>query len=158
MKIQEKFDLTGKAAIVTGGVGLLGTEFCRTLAEAGAAVAVADLNAEKSAVVAGDLAKAGYKALGVGVDITNPDSVNAMVSQVVAAFGRIDEMAQVEKAQTLAMGWCLDCHRQPEKFLRPRDQVTSMTYKPKGDQLALGRQLKEQYHVETRTSCTTCHR
>ena len=67
-------------------------------------------------------------------------------------------MAQVEKAQPSTMGWCLDCHRQPEKFLRPRDQVTSMTYKPKGDQLALGRQLKDEYHVDTRTSCTTCHR
>jgi len=76
----------------------------------------------------------------------------------VTCHGRIDEMAQVEKAQPLTMGWCLDCHRQPEKYLRPRDQVTSMTYKPKGDQVALGRELKEQYHVDTRTSCTTCHR
>ena len=45
MTIQEKFDLTGRVAVVTGGVGLLGAEFCRTLAEAGAAVAVVDLNA-----------------------------------------------------------------------------------------------------------------
>ena len=48
-------------------------------------------------------------------------------------------------------------HRAPEKFLRPRDQVTNMTWKPK-DQLEIGRALKEQYHVQTRTSCTTCHR
>src|SRR2546421_218865 len=76
----------------------------------------------------------------------------------VTCHGRVDEMAQVEKARSLAMGWCLECHRHPERFLRPRDQITSMTYKPKEDQLAIGKQLKEQYHVETRTSCTTCHR
>jgi hypothetical protein len=64
----------------------------------------------------------------------------------------------VEKAQPLTMGWCLDCHREPERFLRPRDQVTSMTYKPKGDQLEIGRRLRDEYHVQTRTSCTTCHR
>ncbi len=76
----------------------------------------------------------------------------------VTCHGRIDEMEAVQKAQTLSMGFCLECHRAPERFLRPRDQVTSMTYKPKGDQLSAGRALKEQYHVATRTSCTTCHR
>ena len=50
MTIQQKFDLTGRVAIVTGGVGLLGAEFCRTLAEAGAAVVVVDLNAPTSKV------------------------------------------------------------------------------------------------------------
>jgi NAD(P)-dependent dehydrogenase (short-subunit alcohol dehydrogenase family) len=89
-KIQEKFDLTGRVAIVTGGIGLLGTEFCRTLAEAGAAVAVVDLNAEKCAAVAADLAGAGYKALGLATDITSPESVSAMVEKVIAEFGRID--------------------------------------------------------------------
>jgi NAD(P)-dependent dehydrogenase (short-subunit alcohol dehydrogenase family) len=89
-KIQEKFDLTGRVAVVTGGVGLLGSEFCRTLAEAGAAVAVVDLNGEKCATVAADLAKAGYKALGVATDITRLDSVNAMVAKVVSTFGRLD--------------------------------------------------------------------
>jgi len=90
MKIQEKFDLTGRVAIVTGGVGLLGTEFCRTLAEAGAAVAVVDLNEEKCAVTAAKLSQTGYKALGVATDITNPASVNAMLEKVVASFGRLD--------------------------------------------------------------------
>ena len=90
MKIQEKFDLTGRVAVVTGGVGLLGSEFCRTLAEAGAAVAVVDLNAAQCASIAGGLTKAGYQALGVVTDITNPESVNAMVSQVAATFGRLD--------------------------------------------------------------------
>ena len=90
MTIQEKFDLSGRVAIVTGGVGLLGSEFCKTLAEAGAAVAVVDLNASASQAVADTLTKSGYKAQAFAVDITKPDSVHAMVADVLSAFGRID--------------------------------------------------------------------
>jgi len=90
MSIQQKFDLNGRVAIVTGGVGLLGAEFCRTLAEAGAAVAVVDLNASASQETADTLTKSGYKALAVSADITKPDSVNAMVEKVTSEFGRID--------------------------------------------------------------------
>ena len=90
MNIQEKFDLAGHVAVVTGGVGLLGTEFCKTLAEAGASVAVVDLNASASQGTADTLTKNGYKALAVPTDITQPDSVNAMVEKVLADFGRLD--------------------------------------------------------------------
>src|SRR5829696_4550606 len=90
MKIQEKFDLTGRVAVVTGGVGLLGAEFCRTLAEAGASVAVVDLNASASQAAAEALTNSGYNALAVSADITQPDSVNAAVENVLSAFGRID--------------------------------------------------------------------
>jgi len=90
VKIQEKFDLTGRVAVVTGGVGLLGAEFCRTLAEAGAAVAVVDLNGEATLKVAQALTESGYRALGVQTDITSPASVNDMVEKVVASFGRLD--------------------------------------------------------------------
>lgn len=90
MTIQQKFDLTGRAAIVTGGVGLLGTEFCRTLAEAGASVAVLDLNASSSQATADSLTKSGYNTFGVSADITQPDSVNAAVDKVLSSFGRLD--------------------------------------------------------------------
>jgi 2-deoxy-D-gluconate 3-dehydrogenase len=90
MTIQEKFDLTGRVAIVTGGVGLLGSEFCKTLAEAGATIAVVDLNASASQAVADTLTKSGYKAQAFATDITKPDSVNAMVENVLSVFGRID--------------------------------------------------------------------
>jgi len=90
MTIQEKFDLTGRVAVVTGGVGLLGAEFCRTLAEAGAAVAVVDLNGPASHAVAESLTKSGYQALALPTDITQPDSVNAAVEKVLATFGRLD--------------------------------------------------------------------
>ena len=90
MTIQEKFDLTGRAAVVTGGAGLLGAEFCRTLAEAGAAVAVVDLNAGGTQEVAAELAGSGYRALPLAVDITKPESVAGMVAAVLAEFGRLD--------------------------------------------------------------------
>lgn len=90
MKIQEKFDLTGRVAVVTGGVGLLGAEFCRTLAEAGAAVAVVDLNASASQAVTDSLTNSGYKALALPTDITQPDLVNAAVEKVLSVFGRLD--------------------------------------------------------------------
>jgi NAD(P)-dependent dehydrogenase (short-subunit alcohol dehydrogenase family) len=90
MKIQEKFDLTGRVAVVTGGVGLLGAEFCRTLAEAGAAVVVVDINASASQAVAESLTKGGGQALAISTDITQPDSVNALVEKTLSAFGRLD--------------------------------------------------------------------
>jgi NAD(P)-dependent dehydrogenase (short-subunit alcohol dehydrogenase family) len=90
MKIQEKFDLTNRVAVVTGGVGLLGAEFCKTLAEAGAAVAVVDLNGGAAVKVADALTKDGYHAKGLAVDITRPDSVKQMVASVLADFGRLD--------------------------------------------------------------------
>lgn len=90
LKIQEKFDLTGRVAVVTGGVGLLGAEFCRTLAEAGAAVAVVDLNASASQGTADTLTKTGYQAVAITADITRPDSVNEMIEKTVSTFGRLD--------------------------------------------------------------------
>ncbi len=88
--IQDKFNLTGKAAIVTGGVGLLGSEFCRTLAEAGAQVLIADIDAAKALQFAQELGKAGHVADGVSVDITQPDSVRYMVARAIENFGRLD--------------------------------------------------------------------
>jgi hypothetical protein len=58
----------------------------------------------------------------------------------------------------MQMQWCLDCHRQPEKYLRPRKFIFSMDYQPPSDQLELGRKLKEEYDVHTRVQCSACHR
>ncbi len=90
MTIFDKFSLKDKVAVVTGGVGLLGAEFCKTLAEAGASVAVVDLNAEAAAKVADGLTQSGFSAKGIPTDITQPNSVNAMVDSVLSAFGRLD--------------------------------------------------------------------
>ena len=90
MTILDKFSLKDRVAVVTGGVGLLGAEFCKTLAEAGAAIAVVDLNGESAEKVADGLNQMGYKAMGIATDITKPESVNAMVSAVLSKFGRLD--------------------------------------------------------------------
>ena len=73
--------------------------------------------------------------------------------------GRIDQMEVVVQAQPLSMGWCLDCHRNPEKFLRPVDEVTTMGYLPAGgDQLAAGLELKQAGGINPTTNCQGCHR
>jgi hypothetical protein len=76
----------------------------------------------------------------------------------VTCHGRIDQMAAVEKAQPLTMSWCLDCHRNPEKNIRPVEEVTNMAWRPEGDPAEAGKQYAELNQVHTRTSCTTCHR
>jgi NAD(P)-dependent dehydrogenase (short-subunit alcohol dehydrogenase family) len=90
MKVQDKFDLKNRVAIVTGGAGLLGAEFCKTLAEAGATVAVVDLNVEAAGKVADALAKDGYRSKGFGVDITRPDPIKRLVTSVLSDFERLD--------------------------------------------------------------------
>ncbi len=73
--------------------------------------------------------------------------------------GRIDQMAAVHADSTLHMKWCLDCHRRPELFLRPLDQITNMDWElPPGEQLILGRELKAKLSIVPPTSCTGCHR
>lgn len=78
-----------------------------------------------------------------------------------SCHGRVDQMPLMWKANTLEMSWCLDCHRNPQRALRPLDQITTMGYVPDGDQETIGRQLMQVYHTpDTRilTSCSTCHR
>jgi hypothetical protein len=76
----------------------------------------------------------------------------------VSCHGRIDTMEQVYQVNTLSMGWCLDCHRNPLPNLRPADKITQMTWQPGSDQAELGKQLSEQYHTHPSTDCSTCHR
>lgn len=84
------FDLSHRVAIVTGGAGLLGDEFCQTLAEAGAAVVVADLNLAAAKGLAQRLEHNNHQALAVQTDITDPISVQNMVTTTLQAFGRLD--------------------------------------------------------------------
>jgi len=75
--------------------------------------------------------------------------------------GRVDRMPLMAQQASLRMQWCLDCHRNPEKFVRPRAAVTTMGYEPAGDQEVIGRQLVKDYKIldaHTLTSCSTCHR
>jgi hypothetical protein len=72
--------------------------------------------------------------------------------------GRVDLMPLMYQVQTLQMSWCLDCHRHPEWYVRPREAVFRMDYRPPADQLALGRKLVAEYGIQSLTSCSTCHR
>lgn len=73
--------------------------------------------------------------------------------------GRVDKMEIVYQAEPLSMGWCLECHREPERFIRPLHEITNMTYSlPEEEQLRLGRELVQEYNIRPPTDCSTCHR
>ena len=68
------------------------------------------------------------------------------------------------QASTLQMEWCLDCHRNPERFLRPKERIFDMEWGPENrsaEEIAKGKELLGQYHIQkpdVLTSCSTCHR
>jgi hypothetical protein len=76
----------------------------------------------------------------------------------VSCHGRVDQMVEVYQQEPLSMGWCLDCHRAPEKNLRPPDQVTNMSWSAPGDPVEYGTKLAEQNNIDPPTDCSTCHR
>jgi Cytochrome c7 and related cytochrome c len=98
-----------------------------------------------------------------------------------SCHGRIDEMPAVYQAASLQMEWCLACHREPERFLRPKEQIYNMAWNIEADERdgvkaapdnqlgenrsearrRLGQELVRKYRVRnpwTITSCSTCHR
>jgi hypothetical protein len=82
----------------------------------------------------------------------------------VSCHGRVDTMEVVRTVETLSMSWCLDCHRNPERHLRPPEKVTDMTWKPTDadgrpvDPVEYGRQRMEKFNINPPTDCSTCHR
>lgn len=75
-----------------------------------------------------------------------------------SCHGRVDLMPQVYQTASLAMVWCLECHRHPERYIRPREEITTMGWHPHEDQDSLGARLVEHYQVRSITTCTACHR
>lgn len=73
-----------------------------------------------------------------------------------SCHGRIDRMDVVYQAQPLSMGWCLDCHREPEKHVRPVTEVTTMGYVAE-NQLELGLELVAKHNINAPTYCQGCH-
>ncbi len=86
----KEFDLTGRVAIVTGALGLIGQNHCVALSEAGAHVVVVDLNGQKSQAFAEELSKTGPCAMGIGLDITDKAVVEQSKIDILNEFGRID--------------------------------------------------------------------
>jgi hypothetical protein len=72
--------------------------------------------------------------------------------------GRVDQMPLMVQKQTLQMGWCLECHRNPEKFVRPQSEVFNPAWQPPANQVEQGLALVKEYNLQPRTSCSACHR
>jgi hypothetical protein len=72
--------------------------------------------------------------------------------------GRVDQMPLMQQVNTLQMEWCLNCHRNPENYVRPRSEITTMGYRPPVPQSVIGPQLVKEYGINSLTSCSTCHR
>ena len=74
----------------------------------------------------------------------------------VSCHGRVDLMPLTFQDKSLSMQWCLECHRAPEKFVRPRDKVFDLAWVAE-DQKTLGPQLVEEYGIKSKTNCSICH-
>jgi Cytochrome c7 and related cytochrome c len=74
-----------------------------------------------------------------------------------SCHGRIDQMEEVAQAEPLSMGWCLDCHRNPDPFLRPEHEVTNMDWSPSRDQLQSAARIKAEKRLQPPVDCTGCH-
>ncbi len=80
-----------------------------------------------------------------------------------SCHGRVDQMPLMSREHSLNMEWCLACHRDPAKFIRPREEVFTMGFDPERarppmTQAEIGAKLLEDYHVRGSTNCSTCHR
>lgn len=75
----------------------------------------------------------------------------------VSCHGQVDRMPLTWKVNTLHMEWCLNCHRHPEDFVRPKDEVFNMNWVSK-NQKEEGQELVKTYNIKNMTNCSTCHR
>ena len=89
---------------------------------------------------------------------------SAHVSRGVGCYschGRVDRMEEVKQVETLSMGWCLDCHRDPAPHLVPGDRLTDLDWAMQTDQAArrkIGAELQRINNIQPSTDCSTCHR
>jgi hypothetical protein len=72
--------------------------------------------------------------------------------------GRVDKMPLMYQHASLQMEWCLECHRNPERYVRPREEVYTMGWEPPASQSELGPRLVEEYDIQRLESCSICHR
>ncbi len=75
-----------------------------------------------------------------------------------SCHGQVDQEPLMSKGASLQMGFCINCHMNPEQNVRPRDQVFNMSWKPPANQVQMGTQLVQEYHIQTKISCSVCHR
>jgi hypothetical protein len=75
-----------------------------------------------------------------------------------SCHGRVDQMPLLYQDNSLLMEWCIDCHRNPQNYVRPRSEITTMGYRPAVAQSVLGPQLVKDYGIKPPLNCSTCHR
>jgi hypothetical protein len=75
-----------------------------------------------------------------------------------SCHGRVDMMPLVYQKNSLEMRWCLDCHRNPEKYVRPHSEIFTMGYEYPENQEEVGLQLIKEYKIQRLETCNTCHR
>ncbi|HYG78436.1 MAG TPA: cytochrome c3 family protein [Planctomycetota bacterium] len=77
-----------------------------------------------------------------------------------SCHGNVAEMPLTWKVHSLRMEWCLNCHRQPEMYLRPKEEIFNPVYKAPANQRELGMKLKADYHIREfgLTNCSVCHK
>lgn len=76
----------------------------------------------------------------------------------VSCHGRVDQMEEVRQVAPLSMFWCLECHRNPDASIRPPELVTKLDWKPDEDAAKLGKKLRDEWHINPKVNCSTCHR
>ena len=75
-----------------------------------------------------------------------------------SCHGNVAEMDEVMKVEPMSMGWCLDCHRNPDMHLRPLDQITNMKWVPPPNQLEYAARIKKERNIAPPENCSACHR
>ncbi|WP_372638255.1 cytochrome c3 family protein [Fodinibius sp.] len=73
-----------------------------------------------------------------------------------SCHGRVDRMDVVQQVEPLSMSWCLDCHRNPEQYVRPAEEVTTMGYEIV-NQIEKGQELVSENNINPPTDCQSCH-
>lgn len=76
----------------------------------------------------------------------------------VSCHGQVDKMPLMYQNAPLTMEWCLSCHRDPVKNIRPREEVTNVAWQPPADFEREQFELAARYNVQSKMSCSTCHR
>lgn len=75
-----------------------------------------------------------------------------------SCHGAVDQEPVMTKAASLQMGFCINCHMHPEQQVRPRDQIFNMSWQPPANQAVVGAELVKEYNIQTKISCSDCHR
>jgi hypothetical protein len=83
--------------------------------------------------------------------------VNAGIG-CISCHGNVAEMVKVIQVEPLSMGWCLDCHRNPNPHLRPVEEITNMKWTPPDNQLEFATRLRNEKKIEPPEDCSACHR